>query len=66
YLRAAPGSMARCAVHSELERFLSGSCASRNLVGRGAPWKQADQGTLLEVVRRAGWAVATRQYKIQC
>ncbi|MCI63227.1 hypothetical protein A2U01_0084484, partial [Trifolium medium] len=39
--------------HSAMERNLSGSCASRSLVWRGAPLIQADQGILLEVARRA-------------
>ncbi|MCI64865.1 hypothetical protein A2U01_0086123, partial [Trifolium medium] len=65
YLRAAQGSVARRAIHSESTIFLSGSCASRSLVWRGAPLNQKYQYDPLEVARRAGWSGATRQYKIQ-
>ncbi|MCI35789.1 hypothetical protein A2U01_0057010 [Trifolium medium] len=62
-LRVAQGSMARCAVQSVIVGFLSGSCASRSLVWRGAQLNQVDQDDPLEVARRAGWDGATRQYK---
>ncbi|MCI56446.1 hypothetical protein A2U01_0077697, partial [Trifolium medium] len=32
--------MARCARYSEVVGILSGSCASRSLVWRGAQWNQ--------------------------
>ncbi|MCI77886.1 hypothetical protein A2U01_0099156, partial [Trifolium medium] len=47
--------MARCAVHSGITRILSGSCASRNLVWRGAPFNLAVEEDPLVVARRAGW-----------
>ncbi|MCI47997.1 hypothetical protein A2U01_0069240, partial [Trifolium medium] len=56
---------ARCAVHSAIEGILSGICASRNLVWRDAPLNQEYQDDPMEVVRRAGWFGAARQYKIQ-
>ncbi|MCI87316.1 hypothetical protein A2U01_0108598, partial [Trifolium medium] len=43
--------MARCAAHSGMEEILSGSCASRSLIWRGAPLNQADQDEPLEVAR---------------
>ncbi|MCI43691.1 hypothetical protein A2U01_0064929, partial [Trifolium medium] len=55
--------MARCAVQSETTGILSGTCASRSLVRRSAQLNQAVKRNRLEVVRRAGWAGATRQYK---
>ncbi|MCI34312.1 hypothetical protein A2U01_0055531, partial [Trifolium medium] len=63
YLRVAQGSMARCAVHSAIEGILSGSCASRSLVWRGAPLNQAVEDDPLEVARRTGWFGATRRFK---
>ncbi|MCI62211.1 hypothetical protein A2U01_0083468, partial [Trifolium medium] len=47
--------MARCAVHSGITGILSGSCASRSLVWRGAPLNLAAKGNPLVVARRAGW-----------
>ncbi|MCI67158.1 hypothetical protein A2U01_0088416, partial [Trifolium medium] len=52
--------MARCAVHAGIEGILSGNCASRSLVWRGAPLNQEYQDGPLEVARRAGWFGAAR------
>ncbi|MCI35023.1 hypothetical protein A2U01_0056244 [Trifolium medium] len=57
--------MARCAVQAEIKGILSGMCASRSTVWRGAQLNQTVKRNLLEVARRARWAYATRQYKIQ-
>ncbi|MCI68132.1 hypothetical protein A2U01_0089391, partial [Trifolium medium] len=44
--------MPRCAIHSVLAGFISGSCASRSLGWRGAPLNQAVEEEPLEVARR--------------
>ncbi|MCI90726.1 hypothetical protein A2U01_0112020, partial [Trifolium medium] len=41
YLRAAQESLARCAGHGVAAGIISGSCASRSLVWRGALLNQA-------------------------
>ncbi|MCI29851.1 hypothetical protein A2U01_0051060, partial [Trifolium medium] len=46
-----------------MEGILSGSCASRSLVWRGAPLNQVVENDPLEVARRAGWFGATPRFK---
>ncbi|MCI11255.1 hypothetical protein A2U01_0032355, partial [Trifolium medium] len=45
----------------DIAGILSGSCASRSLVWRGAQLNQSIEVDPLEVARRAGWYGAARQ-----